>query len=567
MPTTKERTLVAMPLFLVVADEQQTREGLCRDLERRFRDDYRVLKADSGRQALTTLRGLGPDAETTALLIVDERLADMTAVSLFQRARSMCRRAKRVLLVRRGNWSAEHPVVSALALGQIDYHLYSPWHPLERILYPAVAEFLAAWEKTSEPAVAALRIVGDEWSPRSHALRDVLTRVGVPYWFYPVESEAGQQLLAAVGEDGSRRPVAVYLDGRVLVDPSHAELMATLGVKTRLDAGRCDVAVLGAGPAGLSAAVYAASEGLATVVVEPVVPGGQAGTSSLIRNYLGFHRGISGDDLTNRAVEQAWLFGVDFVLSQTARAILTRGDRRVIRTSGGDEVEARAVIVATGVAWRRLGVASLEELIGAGVYYGAAGAEARAMQGRAVYVVGAGNSAGQAVLHLARYAASVTMLVRGDSLSRTMSDYLVTEIEQNPTVQVRLRSEVVGGGGPGYLESLRLRTRGEADDEVVEASALFVMIGAEPRTEWLDGVVARDERGYVLTGPDLLPPRSPVSTWPLERPPRLMESSCPGVFAVGDVRHGSVKRVASAVGSGAIAMQLVHEYLAEVGDP
>jgi thioredoxin reductase (NADPH) len=557
---------VSTPAFLVVADEQQTREGLCRDLERRFRDDYRVLQADSGRRAMEVLRRLGPQAETIALLIVDERLPDIAPVALFQQARPMCPRAKRVLLVRRGNWSAQHPIVSAMALGQIDYHLYSPWHPLERILYPAVAEFLAAWEKTSEPPVAALRIVGDEWSPRSHELRDILTRVGVPYWFYPTDSDAGRDLLAEAGQDGSQRPVVVYLDGRVLVDPSHAELMATLGVKTRLDVGRCDVAVLGAGPAGLSAAVYAASEGLATVVVEPVVPGGQAGTSSLIRNYLGFQRGISGDDLTNRAVEQAWLFGVDFVLSQTATAIQPRGARRLVRTSGGDEVEARAVIVATGVTWRRLGSASLEQLIGAGVFYGAAGAEARAMQGRAVYVVGAGNSAGQAALHLARYAASVTMVVRGDSLSRTMSEYLVTEIEQNPSVHIRLRSEVIGGGGPGYLESLRLRRRGERTDEVVAASALFVMIGAEPRTEWLDGVVERDDRGYVLTGPDLLRARASVSKWPLTRPPHLMESSIPGVFAVGDVRHGSVKRVASAVGSGAIVMQLVHEYLEELRD-
>jgi thioredoxin reductase (NADPH) len=557
---------VSTPVFLVVANDQVTREGLSRDLERRFRDDYRVLQADSGRRALEVLRRLGPESETTALLIVDERLADIAPVALFQRARSMCPRAKRVLLVRRGNWSAQHPVVSAMALGQIDYHLYNPWHPLERILYPAVAEFLMTWEKTSEPPVAALRIVGDEWSPRSHELRDILTRVGVPYWFYPTDSEAGRDLLAEARQDGSQRPVVVYLDGRVLVDPSHAELMATLGVKTRLDVGRCDVAVLGAGPAGLSAAVYAASEGLATVVVEPVVPGGQAGTSSLIRNYLGFQRGISGDDLTNRAVEQAWLFGVDFVLSQTATSIQPRGARRLVRTSGGDEVEARAVIVATGVAWRRLGIAPLEQLIGAGVFYGAAGAEARAMQGRSVYVVGAGNSAGQATLHLARYAASVTMVVRGDSLTRTMSDYLVTEIEQNPRVHIRLKSEVVGGDGPGYLESLTLRTHEAGPDEVVGASALFVMIGAEPRTEWLDGVVERDDRGYVLTGQDLLESQASVPKWPLERPPRPMESSIPGVFAVGDVRHGSVKRVASAVGSGAIAMQLVHQYLEELRD-
>jgi thioredoxin reductase (NADPH) len=487
----------------------------------------------------------------------------MSATDFFVRAKTLCPRAKRVLLVSRGNWSAAHPVIAAMALGQIDYHLYNPWSPLERILYPAIAEFLAAWDKGYEPSAVALRIVGEQWSPRSHELRDILTRVGVPYWFYEATSDAGRDLLAEAGVDAARLPAVISLDGSVMVDPSHAEVMAALGAKTRVDNKRYDVIVIGAGPAGLAAAVNAASEGLATLVLEPVVPGGQAGTSSLIRNYLGFHRGISGDDLTNRAVEQAWLFGADFVMSQAATSVGTRGMDRIVHTSDGTEVAADAVVIACGVAWRRLGVAALEALIGAGVFYGAAGAEARAMHGKDVYVVGAGNSAGQAALHLAKYAASVTMLVRGDALGVTMSDYLTKEIRENPGIRVRLGTEVVDGGGRGYLETLTLRTKGSEAREIVSASALFLLIGAEPRTDWLAGVVDRDELGYIRTGQDLVRHGERRAAWQLDRSPFLLETSIPGVFAVGDVRSRSVKRVASAVGAGSIAMQLVHEYLDE----
>jgi thioredoxin reductase (NADPH) len=346
-----------------------------------------------------------------------------------------------------------------------------------------------------------------------------------------------------------------------LVDPSHAELMSSLGVPTRPSAEVYDVAIIGAGPAGLAAAVYAASEGLQTLVLEPVVPGGQAGTSSLIRNYLGFQHGISGADLANRATEQAWLFGANFVLSQKATALDVRGPDRLVHTTDGGEVVARAVIVATGMAWRRLGVPRLEALLGSGVFYGAAAAEARAMQGRDVHVVGAGNSAGQAALHLARYASSVTMLVRGDSLARSMSEYLVTEINRTWNICVRPHTAVVDGDGQGYLETLTLRTAGGDATEIVPASALFLLIGAEPHTQWLRNTVECDEHGFVRTGRDLLRADENPPGWPLKRPPLLLETSVPGVFAAGDVRQRSVKRVASAVGEGAIAIQLIHEYL------
>jgi thioredoxin reductase (NADPH) len=357
--------------------------------------------------------------------------------------------------------------------------------------------------------------------------------------------------------------VVVFHSGRVFVDPSDAELAEGLGFGTRPAAAPYELVIVGAGPAGLAAAVYAASEGLQTLVVEPRVVGGQAGTSALIRNYLGFPRGIGGGVLANRALEQAWLFGANLVLAQRATGLRARGRDRLVRLSDGSEIAAAAVVIASGVSWRRLGVPRLEALLGAGVFYGAAGAEARAMEGQDVYVVGAGNSAGQASVHLARYAASVTVLCRGEALGQSMADYLVQQIEHAPNIAVRLHTEVVGGRGGRRLEGLTLRDRRSGATQDLSAAALFVMIGAEPHTEWLAGAVERDDRGYILTGHDLLRAGRPPPGWPQHRPPLLLETSILGVFAAGDVRYRSVKRVASAVGEGAVAVQLVHEYLSE----
>jgi thioredoxin reductase (NADPH) len=357
--------------------------------------------------------------------------------------------------------------------------------------------------------------------------------------------------------------VVVFRTGQALVDPSHAELTEFLGASTQPQPRTYDLAIVGAGPAGLAAAVTAASEGLATLVVEPEVFGGQAGTSSLIRNYPGFPHGVSGDDLAFRTFEQAWLFGTDFVFAQAVTGLAARAHERLLRLADGREVAARAVILAPGVAWRRLGVPSLEALAGAGVFYGAAGSEAQAMEGKDVFVVGAGNSAGQAAIHLAEHAASVAVLVRGDALGSTMSDYLVTKLQATPNVSVRLRTEVVDGHGSGRLERLTLRDGRSRATQTLPAAALFVLIGGEPRTSWLRGTVACDERGYLLTGRDLAGAIGPAARWPLERPPLFLETSHPGVFAAGDVRHRAVKRVASAVGEGAVAVHLVHEYLAE----
>ena len=553
---------MSRPAFVLVAEDGSRLEALRRDLSRRYEADYQVIAVASAAAALSTLRNLPDSGMEVALVFADERMAGMDAVDFLACAHDLHPGAKRVLVIGRGDWSTAHPAVAAMALGKIDYHLYVPWYPLERILYPAVGEFLAAWDKTGEPEFAAFRIVGPAHSLRAHQLRDVLSRVGVPYWFFDEGSEEGRRLLRESGVQGSGVPVAVHYDGTVLVDPSHAELMGKLGVRTSVDVRSCDVVIIGAGPAGLAAAVYAASEGLSTLVLEPGVPGGQAGTSSLIRNYPGFPHGLSGEDLTNRVTEQAWLFGANIVLTQ-ATGLTARGTQRVVRTAGGSELAARAVIIATGVTWRRLGVPALEALIGAGVFYGAAGAEARAMAGRYVFVVGAGNSAGQAALHLARYAASVTMAVHGPGLRATMSEYLITEIGKSANIAVRPGTEVIGGEGRGGLQTLTLRDRASGATEIVAAAALFVMIGAEPRTQWLEGSVKRDRQGFILTGRDLYQAGQPPAGWPLERPPLLLETSMPGVFAAGDVRHRSIKRVASAVGDGATAIQLLHEYLQE----
>jgi thioredoxin reductase (NADPH) len=415
-------------------------------------------------------------------------------------------------------------------------------------LYPAVSEFLSAWDKSREPSFVAFRIVGPAHSPGAHRLRDDLSRAGVPYGFFDEDSEAGRQLLREHHLEGTGVPVVVCRDGAVLVDPSHADLMGTLGFRPDLEARACDVAVIGAGPAGLAAAVYAASEGLSTLVVEPDLPGGQAGTSSLIRNYLGFPRGLSGDDLTNRAIEQAWLFGANIMFAR-ADGLIAQGAQRVVRMADGSQVAARAVIIAIGVTWRRLGLPALEALVGAGVFYGAAGAEARAMAGRDVYVIGAGNSAGQAALHLARYAASVTMVVRGPGLRATMSSYLVTEISKTANIHIRPDTEVIDGHGHRSLKTLTLRQRTSGATDIAPTSALFVMIGAEPRTKWLEGSVQRDENGFVLTGAEVAGEAGRGRRCCRDEPARRS-----AVFATAP-SSGSRRRWARAT-----AIQLVHEY-------
>jgi thioredoxin reductase (NADPH) len=545
------------PVILLVAEKRRLLDALADDLGRRFGGHYQILAERSPAGGLRAMERLAGEAEPVALVVAARRMEPQDGLVLLRRAHELHPAAKRVLLEHRGEWTSGEPVVRAMTLGQVDYVLFWPWLPLEQFLYLPVSEFLAGWEKARGPTTEAIQIVGRRWAARSHELRDTLARIGIPYGFYDDDSTEGRALLEHAGQDGSHLPVVLFRSGLVLVDPTHAELSAALGMRTSPATGGCDILIVGAGPAGLAAAVYAASEGFAAQVLEPAVPGGQAGTSSHIRNYLGFPYGLSGDELTQRAVHQAWLFGADLVLAQAATGLRASGADRLVRLSDGSEVATRTVILATGVAWRRLGVPALEALNGAGVFYGAAGSEARAMRGEDVFVIGAGNSAGQAAIHLSGYAASVTIVTIDQRLGAFMSDYLVRKVEATANIAVVLHTEVVDGHGHGRLEGLTLRDRHTGATRTVPASAMFVLIGAEPRTDWLDGVVERDQRGYLLTGRDL-------ERWPLARPPLPLETSLPGVFAAGDVRYRSVKRVASAVGEGSIAVQLVHQYLADL---
>jgi thioredoxin reductase (NADPH) len=426
-------------------------------------------------------------------------------------------------------------------------------------LYPAVTEFLSEWTRAYGPRLELVRVIGGRPSARSHELVDLLERKGLPHGFYAAGSPEANRLVEEQNIDVSRLPVVVLVDGRYLVDPTNAELSDALGESDTGD-GQVDLAIVGAGPAGLAAAVYAASEGVRTVVIEREVVGGQAGTSALIRNYLGFPRGISGAELAKRAYEQAWLFGAKYVLAREVSGLRASGDDRIVRLSDGREIVARAVLIATGASYRRLGIPALERLQGAGVFY-TVSTDTRVMRGRDAFVAGGGNSAGQAVVHLAKNARRVTMLVRGDSLATHMSDYLVQEIRRLPNVEVRLATEVVDGGGQRQLERIVIRDRARGTQETLPAEMLFALIGADPRTDWLSGTVWRDDHGFVLTGPDL--DAAALRDWPPGRSPRRFETSMPRVFAAGDVRSGSEKRVASAVGEGAVAVREIEESLAE----
>jgi thioredoxin reductase (NADPH) len=552
---------MARPVVMAVDDDPVALGVLRQELDKRYGADYRLLCDGDTEAGLRALERLQADGGQVALVLADQWMPTMTGLQFLTRAHRLHPTAKRGLLIDWGDSTTAEPILQAATFDQVDYWINKPTQPGDELFHQAVSGFLYEWARLHRPQFQAVRVVGDQWSARSHELRDLLSRNGIPFGFYPVDGEEGRRLLASVGATGERLPVVVLFDGRVMADPSNAELAEALAVRTHPEPVTYDLAVVGAGPAGLAAAVSGASEGLRTTVLEPEAIGGQAGSSSMIRNYLGFPRGVSGAELAQRAYEQAWIFRADFVYGQRAVGLRAAGPERVVGLSDGDQVASRAVVLATGVSYRRLGVPSLEALTGAGVFYGAAASEAPAMRGQQVYVVGGANSAGQAAVHLARYAERVTMLVRGSSLAATMSDYLVQEIHAALNITVRLGVEVVDGHGDGRLASLTLRDRQSGATETVPAAALFVLIGAEPHTGWLPQAIRRDRWGFVVTGADLLQDGTPPPGWPLDRPPMPFESSMPGVFAVGDVRHGSVKRVASAVGEGSVAIQLVHQYL------
>ena len=551
-----------LPALLIVDADAQARAATEEALARRFGADYRVLTADAPQAGLDILQGLADRGEQVALVAADLHLGGVDGVEFLERAHLLHPDASRVLLVAMDRYHTRIPfselatLQRATALGRIDFAVVKGWVTPEEWLYPQVQEALSAWTMAHRPHHVVYRIVGEQWSPRSHALRDVLSRSSVPFEFHPVDSQRGRQLIGEFGIDVRRLPALIRHDGSVLHDPSDAEVAAAHGITTTPSSGVYDLVVLGTGPAGLAAAVNAASEGLRTLVVEPWSIGGQAGSSSMIRNYLGFPRGISGSELAHRAWEQAVLFGAEFVFTQRAVALQPHGDHRLVALSQDGTAVGRAVLVAAGVTYRRLGIPALDRLVGTGVFYGAAGAEAPALAGEQVYVVGGANSAGQAALHLARFAAQVTLLVRGGSLEAGMSDYLITQLQATPNVEVRLHTRVLDGHGQARLEALTVEDVRTGQREQVKATAVFVLIGAEPRTGWLREVLQLDDRGFVLTGRDL-----PARAWPLGRAPLPFETSLPGVFAAGDVRYGSVRRVAGAAGEGAVAVGSVHQYL------
>jgi thioredoxin reductase (NADPH) len=549
-------------LFLVDADAG-ARDRIATALTRRFGADYDVRAAGSEAEGLAMLEQLAHDDVRVALIAADLAVTgDDGGIAFLERAHVRHPHAGRVLLVAMDRHGTRIPFDSlaalkrASALNRIDFWVVKGGFSPEEWLYLRVQEALSAWTRLHGAHHEVFRIVGEQWSPRSHALRETMTRNTIPYGFYPSDSERGRELIAAHRVDVGRLPAAILHDGSVVHQPTSRDLAHALGVSTRPSPEVQDLVIVGAGPAGLAAALYGASEGLRTMVVEDRAIGGQAGTSSMIRNYPGFPRGISGGDLVFRAFEQALLFGAEFVFTHRAIALASPNDVHAVTLSGGDEVRGRAVILASGVEYRTLGVPSLDRWTGAGLFYGAAGSVGSALAGEPVCVVGGANSAGQAAIHLAQFASHVTLIVRGAALEAGMSDYLVRQIQATPNVDVRLRSRIVEGHGEERLASLDLENA-EGRRETIGSTAVFVMIGAEARTDWLGPSIRRDDHGFVLTGRDL-----PPDAWATGRPPLPFETSVPGVFAVGDVRHGSIKRVAEAVGEGSVAVGSVHQHLA-----
>ncbi|MCD2186085.1 FAD-dependent oxidoreductase [Actinomycetospora soli] len=544
------------PVILTVDDDPGVSRAVARDLRREYGEHHRIVRADSGEAALEALREIALRGEQVAVILADQRMPRMSGVEFLERAMDLFPRARRVLLTAYADTDA---AITAINVVDLDHYLLKPWDPPEEKLYPVVDQLLEAWRRAPDRPSTDTRIVGHRWSARSYELRDLLARNQVPFRFHLADDPEGARLLEAAGCDDRTLPVVITGDGKALVEPTDAEVAEQVGLSTHAAAELYDLAVVGGGPGGLGAAVYGGSEGLRTVLVESLATGGQAGTSSRIENYLGFPDGVSGAQLTDRARRQAVKFGVEVLTTRTVTGLGVRGGVRILTFDDGSEIAAHAVVLATGVSYRTLDdVPGLTTFAGEGVFYGAATTEAPSCTDEVVYVVGGANSAGQAAMNFSRYARRVVMLVRGQSLAASMSHYLIEQIEGVDHIEVRTGTEVVAAEGEGHLEKLTLRDRATGEEERVDAQWLFVFIGAQPRTDWLDGTVERDDRGFVLTGPDLTPSSSGRNGG---REPLHLETSLPGVFAVGDVRGGSVKRVASAVGEGAMAVSLVHRWL------
>ncbi len=549
---------MAKPVILVVDDDPEVLRAVERDLRRKYSAGYRIVRADSGDSALDALRQLRLRNESVALLLSDQRMPQQTGVEFLEQAMRIFPDARRALLTAYADTDAAIRAINAV---KIHYYLMKPWDPPEEKLYPVLDDLLDEWQAAYRPDFDGIRVIGHRWSPDAHQVKDFLARNQVPYRWMDIESDPeARRLVEYAGAAERPLPLVLFPDGGALSAPGQAALAEKAGFQMRATLPFYDLLIVGGGPAGLAAAVYGASEGLRTVLIEREAPGGQAGTSSRIENYLGFPQGLSGAELARRAVSQAKRFGVEVLSPQEVTGVKIDGPYRIVTLADGSSINAKAMLIATGVSYRKLEVPGVERLTGAGVYYGAAMTEALACRDEDVYIVGGANSAGQAAMFFARYAKRVIMLVRGDSLAKSMSQYLIDQIGRTPNIEVRTFSSVVEVHGETSLQAVTLADAQTGAQETLPASALFIFIGAMPRTDWLEGLVERDPNGFILAGGDLAREGRPLRGF--DRDPHLLETSVPGIFVAGDVRSGSVKRVASGVGEGSIAIQFVHRYLA-----
>jgi thioredoxin reductase (NADPH) len=556
---------MAKPILLSVDDDTDVLRAIERDLRSHYGENYRVLSASTPQSGLDVLRQLKLRNDAVALLLADQRMPQMDGVGFLSEAMQIYPDAKRALLTAYADTTA---AISAINQANIHYFFMKPWDPPQENLYPAIDDLLDDWRASYHPGYEGIRVLGTRWHPKSYELRDFLARNHVPFQWIDVELNANdpetKRLLDALGEEDFSLPVVLFPDGTKLLEGTFNQVASKVGLRTRAQTNFYDLAIVGGGPAGLAAAVYGASEGLKTVMIEREAPGGQAGLSSRIENYLGFPVGLSGADLARRAVVQAQRFGVEILAPQEATELRVDGPYRIVKLADGGEISCHALMIASGVQWRRMNVPGMDRLQGAGVYYGGGASEAMACKGEIVYIVGGANSAGQAAMHFSKFADKVFMLIRGKSLSTTMSQYLIDQIEQTPNIQLWANASVQEVHGNSRLEEISVLCSDTNKVERVRATSLFIFIGALPRTDWLTGTVERDDKGFILTGPDLMHKGKLPNGWPLERDPYLLETNVPGIFAVGDVRHGSVKRVASGVGEGSVAVQFIHQYLSKV---
>lgn len=548
------------PVLMTIDDDPQVLWAIERDLRREYGGGYRVVRADSGEMALESLKQLKLRNEPVALLLVDQQMPQMTGLEFLEQAIEIFPQVKRTLLTAYADTEA---AIRAINKAKIDYYLMKPWNPPEELLYPVLNDLLEVWQASFMPSFEGIRLVGHRWSSKSHRIKDFLACNHVPYQWVDIESDDARCLLKCANYSAVQLPIVLFPDGSHLAAPTNIQIAKKIGLNTHPKMPFYDLIIVGAGPAGLAAGVYGASEGLRTVLIERQAPGGQAGSSSRIENYLGFPTGLSGTELARRAIAQAHKFGAEILAPQEVTNLRVDGQYRFVTLTDGSELSCHTLLIASGVSYRRLDLPGIDKLMGAGVYYGAAITEASACRGENVFIVGAGNSAGQSAIYLSKYAHSVTLVVRGKSLHKTMSKYLIDQIEETKNIIVKLLTHVVKVWGEDKLEALTLVNL-QDEMETLPASAIFTFIGALPHTNWLEGILEREERGFILTGSELIRDGKRPKGWTLTRNPFLLETSVPGIFAAGDVRHQSVKRVGSAVGEGAIAVQLIHQYLASL---